>query len=383
VPTQFYLFHELWNRTQDRGLLEYFYPRLQQYYRFFAGRLGSSTTRTMKSGLLKTWDYFYNSGGWDDYPPQVYVHQQALEGSVSPAVSSANGIRIAKTMQMAARAAGQAGDEAEYQADIDLWQDALQRYAWDSEAGYFSYVRHDAQGEPVGILRHPGGQNFDMGLDGTSPLYAGICDPEQERLIFERLSSPERLWTPIGLTTVDQTAAYYKLDGYWNGAVWFPHQWFYWKTLLDLGGLDFAAQIARTALDTWRTEVDASYHCFEHFIVQSGRGAGWHQFGGLSAPVLAWYGAYHRPGRLTTGFDAWVQRQSFDAGNRSLQADLAFYQAGPRPATVIASMAPGLAYQANWNGQPAPVHERYPGVLEISLDRTKPSGKLAIFSAKS
>ena len=33
----------------------------------------------MKSSLLKTWDYFYNSGGWDDYPPQVHVHRQGLK----------------------------------------------------------------------------------------------------------------------------------------------------------------------------------------------------------------------------------------------------------------------------------------------------------------
>jgi len=45
VPVQFYLFQELWNRTQDTALLAHFYPRLQQYHRFLAGRLGSSTTR--------------------------------------------------------------------------------------------------------------------------------------------------------------------------------------------------------------------------------------------------------------------------------------------------------------------------------------------------
>ncbi len=68
VPVQFYLFQELWNRTQSRELLAFFYPRLRQYHRFLAGRLGSSTTRTMRTSLLKGWDYFYNSGGWDDYP---------------------------------------------------------------------------------------------------------------------------------------------------------------------------------------------------------------------------------------------------------------------------------------------------------------------------
>ncbi len=374
VPTQHYLFQELWNRTQDRGLLEYFYPRLRQYYRFFAGHLGSSTTRAMKSNLLKTWDYFYNSGGWDDYPPQVYVHAERLEPTVTPVISSAHAIRIAKILQLAAHALGEPGDAAEYQTDIDAWSEALNRYSWDREAGYFSYVRHSPQGEPLGILRHSGGQNFDMGLDGASPFFAGICDPEQERLIFERLTSPQRLWTRLGMTTVDQTADYYRVDGYWNGAVWFPQQWFYWKALLDQGRTDFAAQIARTALDTWQGEVDTSYHCFEHFIVQSGRGAGWHQFGGLSAPVLSWYSAYHRPGRLTVGFDTWVHFKEFSAGSHRLEAELETQTSR----TVLAGMAPGGSYRAAWNGQPLVASERYPGLLEISLPDRPGRGKLIV-----
>jgi hypothetical protein len=382
VPVQHYLFQELWNRTQDRGLLEYFYPRLRQYYRFFAGRLGSSTTRAMKSNLLKTWDYFYNSGGWDDYPPQVQVHRERLEATTTPVISTAHGIRIAKILQMAARAAGQSADVAEYQADIQAWTNALQRFSWDPEAGYFSYVLHNEQGEPSGILRHAGGQNYDMGLDGASPFFAGACTSDQEAILLERLSSPQRMWTPIGLCTVDKTAAYYKVDGYWNGAVWFPQQWFFWKALLDQGQADFAAQIARTALDTWKREVDDSYHCFEHFIVQSGRGAGWHQFGGLSTPVLSWYGAYHRPGRLTVGFDTWIQREQFSVGNRRLEAELDYQSASPRPFTVLVGMASGPSYRATWNGKPVSYHERYPGLLEITLPGQPTNGRLVVQELK-
>ncbi|MBE0699208.1 MAG: hypothetical protein IH586_19985, partial [Anaerolineaceae bacterium] len=378
VPVQHYLFLELWNRTQDWALLEYFYPRLRQYYRFFAGHLGSSTTRQMKSNLLKTWDYFYNSGGWDDYPPQVYVHRKGLEATVTPVISTSHGIRTAKILQMAANALGESQDVAEYQQDIDTWVTALNRYSWDGDAGYFSYVCHNPQGEPLGILRHESGQNFDMGLDGASPLFAGVCDPHQEHLLLDRISSPERMWTSLGMTTVDKTAAYYRADGYWNGAVWFPQQWFYWKALLDQGHPNFAAQIARTALNTWKTEVELSYNCFEHIIVQSGRGAGWHHFGGLSTPVLSWYGAYHRPGRLTAGFDTWIASQQFSHANQNLEAEIENRFAGTRPFTVLAAMQPGNTYQVTWNGQPAAVNERYPGLLEISLGGESSSGKLKV-----
>ncbi len=30
----------------------------------------------------------------------------------------------------------------------------------------------------------------------------------------------QRLWTPIGLSTVDQSAPYYRHDGHWEGAGW-------------------------------------------------------------------------------------------------------------------------------------------------------------------
>jgi len=372
VPVQFYLFLEIWNRRQDRRLLEHFYPRLRQYYTFLSGQLGSSTTRALKSNLLKTWDYFYNSGGWDDYPPQVHVHQHGLESRVTPVVTTAHCIRAAKILSMMAWALNLPGDVEGYERDIALLSRALQDHAWDAESGYFSYVVHNGCGDPVGHLQHGSGTNYNRGLDGAYPLVAGICTPGQEEQLFERLQSPRRHWTPIGLSTVDISAPYYRDDGYWNGAVWMPHQWFYWKTCLDLGQPAFARQIAETGLDVWRREVDASYNCFEHFVVATGRGAGWHHFGGLSTPVLSWYGAYYQPGRLTTGFDVWVRALRVGANARSLEADLVTYGQDARSLYVIASLAGGQRYGVTWNGagkpeSACPAQSVRSGVLEIKL----------------
>ncbi|HNT75106.1 MAG TPA: trehalase family glycosidase [Anaerolineae bacterium] len=375
VPTQFYGFLELWQRTQSRDFLAYFYPRMQQYHRFMAGRLGSSTTRSFKSNLLRTWDYFYNSGGWDDYPPQVYIHAKGLESAVTPVITTAQVIRTAKIMRMAALALGE--DPAEYDADIAALSHDLQTYAWDEEAGYFSYVLHDTDGHPTEILRHESGANFNMGLDGASPLTAGICTPEQEACLVAALMSPERMWCRYGLSTVDQSAPYYRDDGYWNGAVWMAHQWFVWKALLDLGRAAEAHRIAKTALDVWQAEVADSYNCFEHFIVQTGRGAGWHHFGGLSAPVLNWYGAYHRPGRLTVGFDTWIEALTVAPDATALSARLRHFGAPHHAPVALVTLKPG-AYTATWNGQVLPSAARYPGTLEVQLPAGAAVGELAI-----
>ncbi|MBN1582314.1 MAG: hypothetical protein JXA89_16530 [Anaerolineae bacterium] len=367
VPVQFYLFFELWNREPDRTMLAYFYPRLKQYYAFMAGKRGSSTTRTLKSNLLKTWDYFYNSGGWDDYPPQVYIHREQMESTVAPVVTTAQCIRIARIMQMAASEMGIAQDVQEYEQDIERFAQALQNTAWDQEAGYFSYVVHDEQGKAIDVLRHESGENYNRGLDGAYPLVAGICTPEQEKRLFDHLQDPKRHWTAIGLSTVDQSASYFRRDGYWNGAVWMPHQWFFWKTCLDLGRPEFAWQIAKTGLDLWRREVEASYNCYEHFIVETGRGAGWHQFGGLSTPVLSWYGAHFRPGRLTTGFDVWVRSLDVSSDHRRMMASLRTYGHTGRTLHVLVSMDATFDGDITWNGERCVLHQLHPGVYAVAL----------------
>ncbi|MCS3024311.1 trehalase family glycosidase [Bacteroides xylanisolvens] len=123
-------------------------------------------------------------------------------------------------------------------------------------------------------------------LDGVSPLIANISSKEQTRRMINHVFSPDEMWTEVGISTVDRSAPYYRTDGYWNGAVWFPHQWMVWKALLDLGEGEKAHQVATTALNTWEKECKESYYTFEHFIISSQRGAGWHQFSGLSSPIL-------------------------------------------------------------------------------------------------
>lgn len=381
VPVQFALFHELWNRTGDRDLLAYAYPRLRQYYRFLAGQTGGSTTAALGSGLLKTWDYFYNSGGWDDYPPQVAVHARGLTATVTPVVTTAQLILCSKILAMAAEALGETQDEGRYRADAAAWTAALQEHSWDEEAGFFGYVVHEG-GRSAGLLRHESGENYNRGLDGLYPLVAGACTPAQEARAVAVLESP-RFWTPVGLSTVDLTAPYYRNDGYWNGAVWMAHQWYFWKSLLDLGRGDFAWKIARTALENARRETDETYCCFEHWVVASGRGAGWHQFSGLSTPILVWFGAYFMPGRLSTGFDTLVVENGEPAGG-GLTALLRDFGPRSRRSSFVVTLAEGAGYRAEWEGAVVPMTPLAPGAWSLDLDvipgRT---GRLSVTAADS
>ena len=368
LPVQHHQYLELWNRTQDRRMLADNYPRLRHYYDFLLGRVEGSTIAALPSGLLKSWDYFYNSGGWDDLPPQVRVHAAKLQARAAPMVTTAHAIRAGKTLRMAALELGRTRDVAQYDADIARLTRAVQANAWDPATGYFGYVIHDAAGRPEGLLRTPDGENWNRTLDGVQPLIAGITTPEQTRAILANLRDPAKLLTPVGLTAVDRSASYYRPDGYWNGTVWFPHQWFVWKALLDQGAGGFAWQIARTALDAYQTEADASWSSAEHFEVATGQGTGWHQFSGLSSPIANWFQAYFVPGRLSTGYDIWVRSQTTRPDKRGITADLAIHSArNDGFISVLATLAPGERYRATWNNRSIEAIAIHDGAYELRI----------------
>ena len=165
---------------------------------------------------------------------------------------------------------------------------------------------------------------------------------------------------------MDLAAPYYRTDGYWNGSVWMPYQWFFWKTALDHGQAGFAWRIAERALALWEEEVQASHACYEQFSISSGRGSGWHHFGGLSAPVLAWHAAYYVPGTITHGFD--ILRRNCQVTSNGLTAELEISGREGDFATLVANLG-GTSCTAEYNGVPFPVATRRPGIFEVTLPK--------------
>lgn len=377
VPVQAYLYAEIWNRFQDKEMLAFFYPRLRQFYSFLTGKHGSSTYRSMKTDLLCSWDYFYNSGGWDDYPAQWQIYLDKRY-EITPVVTTSHVIRFAKFLRYAAESLNSDSDIASYDKDIQDFTLALQKYSWDRDAKTFSYVVHNKNGEFKEFFRHPeSGVNYNLGMDGASPLLAGVCNEEQEASLFDKLSSPKSMWSTIGLSTVDQSAPYYKTNGYWNGSVWMPYQWFFWKAALDHDRRDFARKIAMTALDLWKREVDDSYYCFEHFSLESGRGCMCHHFGGLSSPVLNWFNAYFCKQRLTGGFDLWVMSQKISSDG-TIDADVRIAGITGKYAAFLYVCGPGN-WTVTYNGKIISSVENICGCLEFSLPKNT-AGNLKIIA---
>lgn len=377
VPVQIHLLQTLCNRLGGApDLLRKYFPGVRRMHRFLAGRAEGSVTARLKSGLLNPFPYFYNSGGWDDYPPQWRLWHEKDWQNVSPVITTAQLIRTAKILRRAACMLGE--DSREFDADIHRLTQALFTHAWHADSGWFSYIRHDAQGQALNPMLHESGENFNAGLDGLYPLLAGICPPEMESEFVNRLRDPKRFWSPVGISTVDMSAATYKTDGYWNGSVWMPHQWFIWRYLLDIGESDFALAIAERALEIWEREVNDSWCCFEHFPIATERGAGWHHFGGLSAPILNWHAALKRPGCLSGGYNTWILAHAYTPD--SLQADLLLDgRETDQPVLWVAHPADRAPRDVTWSGGGnCTAHLLRPGLTELRFTQGQDQGQAAI-----
>lgn len=368
VPTQFFLYVELVNKyPKMRDELFSLYPMMMQYYKFFSDM--SKGEEQMKSGLLKTWHIFYNSGGWDDYPPQKYVRYTTAGtaekhyANVTPAITTSLAVLIAKIMKNVSRVLGISENNSLFDADIERYSRAIQDNLWDEEAGYYSYLVHDEKGYPKEFLRYSDGTNYNMGLDGAYPYIAGVSDGYQSARVLENIK--RGMMTEYGVGVVDTRAPYYDPYGYWNGSVWIPHQWILAKALLDRGEADFAARIASTALSVWKREVDETYLCFEHFMSQNGRGAGFHQFSGLSTPILNFFEMLYKPGNVTVGFTSAVLECEANSDNTELKAKLVSSEHG---ASAIICMNEKCKYKFTINGKeitPLPINV---GAYAITLE---------------
>jgi hypothetical protein len=371
VPTQFYEYIELLKRSENKNELSFLYKKAKRYYEFLRGRGDSSSFAKFGNGLLTAYDYWYSCSGMDDYPAQVEMIKNKAEAYSCPCLTTAQVIRVGKIMRMIADSLGLDEDIAVYESDITISENALNALAWDEESGYFGYTMYDKE-KPY-IMKTEEGENWNRGFDGIYPLISGSVDGDKKERLLSHLKNPKELWTKAGLSAVDRSAPYYIDDGYWNGNVWMSHQWFIWKTMLDIGEADFAFKIADTALDMWREETDFSYHTYECFGIETRRGGWFHNFGGLSAPINIWANAYYKPETVTSGFDVWTDCQHTDKN----RAEIKFrYYGNSDKYTIIVTLSDDGRYRVTLDGREIPFTERVRGCIEITLDNTVKGGVL-------
>ena len=107
--------------------------------------------------------------------------------------------------------------------------------------------------------------------------------------------------------------------------------------------------------------------------------AGWHQFSGLSSPILNWFAAYYRPGKVSTGFEVWITKSDFNENHSRYKAELSFDDSTkPHERCMIVCMDAGHQYEVFFNGKPVQYRYGHAGMLEITLPATNKTGELEV-----
>ena len=95
-------------------------------------------------------------------------------------------------------------------------------------------------------------------------------------------------------------------------------------------------------------------------MLANGRGAGFHQFSGLSTPVLMWYNALYRPFSVTGGFQTLIRDMKIEEEMISFRVQAK----GERP-TILVCLEEEKQYKFNTSAR---VIQRKAGLWSLQFD---------------
>ncbi|MHC4872694.1 MAG: MGH1-like glycoside hydrolase domain-containing protein [Planctomycetota bacterium] len=303
IATAVYALWEMQQPDPDIECLKKHYPHLK---RLVEAIINYPEKYSEKSSELLVTSPF-NKDGIDDSPAIVYakgeifswdydktlpVNKERSQLSLHKVGLTSHAVRQLKILRLTAHILGIEKDCSELTAQIENMEEALNQKLWcEDDKCYYDFVVEESRLYPSRELYH------------CLPLFSGSAPGEKEKLLLADIFSEKRFLTPFGLTAVSQDSPYYRRDGYWNGAVWIPPQWFFWKALYNTGLPAEAAELADKVLNLWEKNHNETLCCWEKFQVHDGHGAGNSRFSGLSTPLLALWKARRQPGRLQMSQD--------------------------------------------------------------------------------
>ena len=103
----------------------------------------------------------------------------------------------------------------------------------------------------------------------------------------------------------------------------------------------------------------------------NGRGSGFHQFSGLSTPILMFFESYYTPGTVTVGFEATVVSEVWNTDKTELSLQV---KCGGKRPTALICLAAGKHYSFTVNGQAVEPKQINDGAYEIAL----PQGRVSL-----
>ncbi|MCD6219580.1 hypothetical protein J7K43_04245 [Candidatus Calescamantes bacterium] len=309
IPTALFALWELYQKTGDKSILHRHYKTMKNLVvamYFYPFRIGD----IRHDGMVRP---VRNRTGVDDYPALVYAdgwpfawdYKETLPLNSSRKFQqiisvgmTCLAIRLLKILRLIAYIIGRKEDISCYTGWIEKSEEVMNKNYWDEEKGVF-LNRLESEKKLLDI----------EGVYEYLPLFSGSVDNKRRKVLLKKLLDRRKYWTPYGITVVARDNPNYREDGYWNGGIWIPTQWFFWKAFYNLGMVDMAKTIADLTIELWDTNHKKTLCCWEKFCVKNGLPAGNSRFSGLSTPLLALWSARRKKGRIQVSQEVLIERQ--------------------------------------------------------------------------
>ena len=103
-------------------------------------------------------------------------------------------------------------------------------------------------------------------------------------------------------------------------------------------------------MNIWKREVESTNYTIEMVNTVTGLGGWFHNFGGLSTPLIMWLRAYYAPGTVNVGFDTYLEKVRFNEDNTEADIEIT-YHGEKEKVNLLAVMKEGEEYNCTLDGE--------------------------------